>query len=78
MGELERGRRVKGGVVNPGLETLYKVAAALEVDVSGLFGHPPLDDSLVAIADLLDAQSQQTKRRAVKLIEALVSAEVIN
>ena len=75
VGELERGRKVKGGNVNPRLETLCKLAAALGVEVGELFGQPALDGDLSAIADLLGPRSQDAKRRAVKLIEALVSPD---
>ena len=76
VGELERGYRVKGGLVaNPHLETLSKIAAALDVTLEQLFGHDTPDETATHIAELLDGQSPRVKRQAARIIQVLVAQE---
>lgn len=73
VGELERGYKVKGGdSVNPHLETLSKVAVALDVTLGELFGHEPPDEIASHIAELLEGQSTHVKHQAEKIIRVLV------
>ena len=72
VGEIERGRKVKGGPANPQIETLYKIAIALGVDLEELFGHSGLDEYAARIEKLLEGQDKSVKERAVKVAEALV------
>ena len=72
VGELERARKVKGGTVNPRIETLYRIAVALDVSFEELFGHPPLDEEAVRITRLLEGQDPSTRGKAVRLLEVLV------
>ena len=73
VGELERGYKVKGGtVVNPQLETLSKIAAALGVTLEELFGHEPPDETTSHIAELLDGQSARVKHQAARIVRVLV------
>ena len=73
VGELERGYKVKGGaVVNPQLETLSKVAAALGVTLEELFGHEPPDEITSHISELLAGQSARVKHQAARIIRVLV------
>ena len=74
VGELERGYRARGGKpVNPHIESLSKVATALGVTLGELFGEPPPDETACHIAELLDDQSPQVKRQALRIIRALVA-----
>jgi transcriptional regulator with XRE-family HTH domain len=72
VGELERGRKVKGGPANPQIETLHKIAVALDVDIAELLGQSVLDETAVRISGLLEGQEGKVKEQAVKLIEVLV------
>jgi len=75
VGEPERGRKVKGGPVNPRLETLHKIALALDVDVEGLFGHSAPDEDAVKISELLEGQNAGAKEQAVRIVEVLVGGK---
>src|SRR3989338_8804998 len=72
VGELERGRKVKGGVVNPRLETLFKIAAALGIELDELLGYPAPDETTVRISRLLEGQDSEVKEKAVRVVEVLV------
>lgn len=72
VGELERGRKVKGGLVNPRIETLYKIASALDVRIEEFFGQTAPDEEAVKISRLLEGHESGVKERAVKLVEVLV------
>lgn len=69
VGELERGYKVKGGVVNPRLETLCRIADALGVGLEEIFGVGKLEEEVVEIKRLLEGQSEERKRQAVRLVE---------
>ena len=73
VGEIERGRKVKGGPANPQIETLYKIAIALGVDLEELFGHSGLDEYTARIEKLLEGQERSVKEKAVKVAEVLVT-----
>lgn len=73
VGELERGRKVKGGAANPRVETLYKIAVALGVDMEELFGHSALDEDAVKISRLLEGQDKGVKEMAVRIVEVVVT-----
>lgn len=76
VGELERGYKVKGGdAVNPHLQTLSKIAAALDVTLGELFGHDPPDEVATHIAELLVSQNPRVKRQATRIIQVLVAQE---
>ena len=72
VGELERGYKVKGGSpVNPRLETLSRIAAALDVTLDELFGHPVPDEAVQRIGELLEGEDLRVKRQAVRIVEVL-------
>lgn len=73
MGELERGRKVKGGAVNPRIETLYRIAVALDVDMEELFGYSALDEDAVRISRLLEGQDKSVKEMAVRIVEVVAN-----
>ena len=73
VGELERGRKVKGGPANSRLETLCRIAHALDVDTDALFGHADVGPEVQQLAGLLRNQEAAVKKQAVKLVEVLVS-----
>ena len=72
VGEIERGSKAKGGIANPRIETLHKVALALEVDVEELFGHTGMDKETQAITALLQEADPTLRKRAARVIQALV------
>ena len=72
VGELERGRKVKGGTTNPRLETLCRIANALDVEIDELFGHGVVGQEVRRLAELVRDQETAVKKRAVRLIEVLV------
>lgn len=72
IGELERGRKVKGGPVNPTAETLHKVAVALGVELEDLLGRPAPDEFAARIGRMLEGRSVDVRERALKVVEALV------
>ena len=74
VGELERGLKAKGGISNPGIETLHKVALALEVDVEELFGQAAVDEESRTISALLQDADPNLRKQAVRVIQALVEA----
>ena len=57
VGEIERGSKAKGGIPNPRIETLHKVALALEVDVEELFGQAAMDKETQVITALLQVRN---------------------
>ncbi len=76
VGELERGRKVKGGTTNPRLETLCRIASALDVEIDVLFGHADVGQEVQRFAELMRDQEVAVKKQAVRLIEVLVADRV--
>lgn len=76
VGELERGYKVKGGsAVNPRIETLSRIAVALDVQLEELFGHAVPDEAVQRISTLLDGRSADMKRQAVRIVEVLADSQ---
>jgi transcriptional regulator with XRE-family HTH domain len=79
LAELERGhtRSRTDNEVNPRLETLYRIAAALGVDVADLFRWEEKESPEVRvrqdILDLLKGHSIQTLRKTRQVLKALLS-----
>lgn len=79
LAELERGhtRNRTDNEVNPRLETLYRIATALGVDITDLF---PLEEkdspesrTRQGIQDLLKGHSSGTLRKAQQILKAFLS-----
>ena len=63
VGELEKGYKVKGGAVNPRIETLFKISSALGASLEQLFGHDPLDEETGGISRLLEGKAPALENR---------------
>ena len=72
VGEMERGRKVKGGTPNPRLDTLWKIAEALNVGIEVFFKDIGLDEHTVEIRELLEGQDPATKEKAVRVVQVVV------
>lgn len=77
VGELERGRKVKDGPVNPRVETLHRIASALEVDIEELFGlsssKPVIaNPHLLELVALLEKQDEKTIQNALEFVKAML------
>lgn len=65
-------REVKNGAMNPRLETLYRIAVALGVDIEELIGHT-IDEEAVKINRLLEGQDKSVKEMAVRMVEVVAN-----
>ena len=71
VGELERGRKVRGGWANPRLETLCKISEALDIDLAELFAD--IGPEVLELSELLKDQDTAVKTKAMRLIEVLLA-----
>lgn len=75
VGELERGRKVKDGPVNPRIETLHKIASALDVELEELFlpsPKPAAGPHLAELAALLESRDEKTIRHILEFVRAML------
>lgn len=72
VGEIERGKKVRGGPANPRLETLHKIARALGIELEELFGYSVPSETATRITELLEGQSDAVKEKAVRLVSVMV------
>ena len=73
VGELERARKVKGGTVNPRLETLWRIAQALDAGLAELIGGEALDEDAEMISRLLQGIEESTRRKVISVVKTMCS-----
>ena len=80
VGEIERGKKIRAGKredANPTLNTLFKLARALGVEVKDLFDFPEEELSEEGridreILELLRRKDLQTKKKAYEILKAFL------
>jgi len=80
VGEIERGKKIRAGrreQPNPTLDTLFKLARALGVEIRDLFDFPceetPSDEQMDReILKLLKGKDVRTKRKAYSILKAFL------
>jgi len=80
VGEIERGKKIRAGrreQPNPTLDTLFKLARALGVEIRDLFDFPceetPSDEQMDReILKLLKGKDFRTKRKAYNILKAFL------
>lgn len=71
VGELERGRKVKGGSVNPRLETLWRISHALDSNLAELIGGEMVDEDAERIARLLERLDEPARKKVEAVVQLL-------